>query len=817
MRGLRQGAALSWRTLGKPLLRRMQPPLDWRLLIWLVGLGLLLSPIRPAWLDALDRQLFQVGVSLLPAQPAPRPLDVLALTPAEMQQLLRDPLDSGQSTALVYALTASTRPVALLLPELPRTQPHSAERLLQDTPANEPIHQAWTAREQLRTRLLQWMASPQIFLASPTHSPYLGVDARIVDDAPASADNLPLWQRLAMRDIPDHPTLAAASGAGAFHLWPVATPVVDSSHEASPLTQQLLWRHGDGLYQGLVLALVRASTEDNAADSAYHWRAPHQLSLMPTKQNFRLNSDGSFLPAYQTATGTAPVVKEQDLKSFLQSGASTDLLIVGVAGDPALTKLVGGVQSLQSGHYFHSPWWTGVVEKGLLIGLLIYALWLMPKLASGVQLLITILLLLLLATSQIGYQLTQLRWLPLGVTMQFLLLATVLVLLWRRQQQPVEQLQRQHQEIALQWSRHSLQQGQLEQAFDALQHCSSTNDVLEQLYEIGGQHERKRRPAAAVAVYRHLQQRKRRYKDVNKRLQLLEQPQAFAHTTLMPSLSKTVVITDSHSQPQFGRYQVESELGRGAMGVVYLGFDPKISRKVAIKTLDYSRYDGDELVAVKARFFREAEAAGRLRHPNIVSVYDVGEDHDLAYIAMDYVEGQPLSDFTSKKAQLPIAEVCQIIADVADALHYAHGENIVHRDIKPSNILYHRDTGKVTVTDFGIARIVNEQSTQTGEILGSPLYMSPEQILGKKVDKASDIFSLGVTLFQLLTSELPFKGANIAELSRQILQGKPVDIRDLRPGLSASVRRIINKALQKDPGDRYRDAADMASALRKAD
>jgi serine/threonine-protein kinase len=320
-----------------------------------------------------------------------------------------------------------------------------------------------------------------------------------------------------------------------------------------------------------------------------------------------------------------------------------------------------------------------------------------------------------------------------------------------------------------------------------------------------------------VEVYRNLQQRKRRYKDVGKRIQVLEQPQAFAHTALMPSLGKTLVIADSHSQPQFGRYQVESELGRGAMGVVYLGFDPKISRKVAIKTLDYSRYDGEELIAVKARFFREAEAAGRLRHPNIVSVYDVGEDHDLAYIAMDYVEGQPLSDFTSKKAQLPIPEVCRIIADVADALHYAHGENIVHRDIKPSNILYHRETGKVTVTDFGIARIVNEQSTQTGEILGSPLYMSPEQILGKKVDKASDIFSLGVTLFQLLGSELPFKGDNIAELSRQILQGKPVDIRDLRPGLSASVRRIITKALQKDPGDRYRDAADMASALRKAD
>ena len=802
-----------------PLLRRLVPPLDWRLLIWLLGFSLLLSTARPSWLEALDRQLFRFASSLLPSQSTPDRIDVLSLSPTEMQQLLHDPLADTATTSLLYRLLARTAPVAVVLPELPRSQLFSAERLLRDMPAHTPPHQAWQAREQLRARFLQWLASPQVYLVQPDAAPYLNIDAKVSEAVDAAQRST--LQRLSTRDIPTHPTLAVAVGSGTFRLWPLSLHQSDSAADAvAAQPQPLLWRHGDAIYPGIALALLHGSLQSATGaasvdhQAAFHWLPPHTLSHLADRRSYRLNSDGSIYPAYHASTGLAPAVNTLDRQQFLQQPEQNGLLFIGVSGDTTPLQIASTLQSLQSGRYFQSPWWTSLLEKGLIAVLMLYALWLMPKFGNGVRVLVSVLLLLVLLTTQLGYQITQLRWLPLGTVMQFLIFATLLIMLWRRQQQPVERLQQHHDDIAVQWSQQLLQQHQLEQALTVLAPCKTSTEVLDLLYEIGGQHERKRRPAAAAAVYRQLLQRKRRYKDVAKRLKQLEQPQALTTLTLAPNLSKTVVIGDAHSQPQFGRYQVESELGRGAMGVVYLGFDPKISRRVAIKTLDYSRYEGDELNAVKARFFREAEAAGRLRHPNIVSVYDVGEDHDLAYIAMDYIEGQPLSDFTSKKAQLPMTEVFNIIADVADALHYAHRESIVHRDIKPANILYHRDSHKVTVTDFGIARILSDQSTQTGDILGSPLYMSPEQILGKKVDKASDIFSLGVTLFQLLASELPFKGDNIAELSRQIIQGKPADIRDLCPGLPAGARRIINKALQKDPKDRYRDAAEMANALR---
>ena len=785
-------------------MRRVRLPTDWRLLIVLAGFGLLFASIRPTWLGWLDQQLFRLGAALSSANTTPAPLDVLGLTEAEIQHLLRDPLNHPQTAALQYALMARPGPVAMLLPELPRQQLSSAERLLQASAVHSPAHQAWQARQQLQQRFWHWLASPQVYLASTQLPPYLSTSVRIETAVDRTTE--PSWlQRLGSADLPAHPTLAVAAGDGAFRLWPLAAA-------GNALAQPLLWQHADAVYPGLLLALLDA----NQGSKGFQWQPPHALLQHANERRYRLNSDGSVLPAYQQGHRAAPGVSYHTLAAFLRQSASPTLLLIGVAEDPLLAELSDTLQSLRAGHSFYSPWWSDLLLQGLILLLLLYAIALMPRLNTGSRLLLSLILLMSLLAGQIGLQVTRAQWLPLGVTMQFLLLATVLITLWRRQQQPFEQLQQQHLAIAVPWARHLLQQGQLEPALAALALCPSHPEVLELLYEIGGQHERKRRPTEAAAVYRQLLQRKRRFRDVGKRLKQLEQPQALAKTALIPSLSKTVVIGDSHSAPQFGRYQVESELGRGAMGVVYLGFDPKISRRVAIKTLDYSRYEGDELAAVKMRFFREAEAAGRLRHPNIVSVHDVGEDHDLAYIAMDYVEGQPLSDFTSKKSLLPVAEVLTICAEVADALHYAHKEGIVHRDIKPSNILYDRNQRKVTVTDFGIARIVGDHSTQTGEILGSPLYMSPEQIVGKKVEKTSDIFSLGVTLYQLLSGELPFKGDNIAELSRHILQSKPGNIRDLCPGLSAAVRRIINKTLQKEPGDRYRDAAELASALRQA-
>lgn len=275
----------------------------------------------------------------------------------------------------------------------------------------------------------------------------------------------------------------------------------------------------------------------------------------------------------------------------------------------------------------------------------------------------------------------------------------------------------------------------------------------------------------------------------------------------------------ANSGRQFlGRYRIERELGRGAMGVVYLGFDPKISRKVAIKTLHYNQFEAGQLPAVKERFFREAAAAGKLRHPNIVTIYDAGEEADLAYIAMDYVEGDSLAAYIHKGRLLDVQQVYYIMAMVALAVDEANAQDIIHRDIKPSNILCDSEIKTVKVADFGIARIMDGSATRTqaGELIGSPLYMSPEQIKGEHITKQSDIFSLGVTFYQLLTGELPFKGDSLANLSYQIVQCKFKPVDEVRPGLPSSARKIIAKALQKNPESRYKKAADMYDDLYNA-
>jgi len=263
-----------------------------------------------------------------------------------------------------------------------------------------------------------------------------------------------------------------------------------------------------------------------------------------------------------------------------------------------------------------------------------------------------------------------------------------------------------------------------------------------------------------------------------------------------------------------GRYRVLKELGRGAMGLVYLGKDPTIQRFVAIKTMQLDRIDHDDkLQDVKARFFREAESTGRLSHPNIVTIYDAGEENDLGYIAMELIEGTPLKQWTRKPNLMSINEVLLTVATVADALDYAHQQGIVHRDIKPANIMLTKDR-VVKVMDFGIAKMASSSKTETNIVLGTPTYMSPEQIAGKKVDGRSDVFSLGIVLFELLTGQLPFTADNLSAMLFSIAHHPHPAIQTLRPNLPARVQEIVDRALQKELPHRYRRAEDFANELR---
>jgi serine/threonine-protein kinase len=345
-------------------------------------------------------------------------------------------------------------------------------------------------------------------------------------------------------------------------------------------------------------------------------------------------------------------------------------------------------------------------------------------------------------------------------------------------------------------------QGQLDMAFERFRRAPVSGAILDNLYALAHDFVTKNQPGQALAVYCYIAQHDADYKDVRQRLEQMGLPESKA------PLSKAETL------PELGRYQLEKELGKGSMGKVYRGRDPQLGRTVAIKTLALDHeFDATALVDVRERFFREAETAGRLQHPNIVTIYDAGETNGLAFIVMELLSGSDLTAHCKEGQLLPVPTALHIAAQVARALAYAHQHQVVHRDIKPANIMFDAQSGTVKVMDFGIARITDTSKTRTGLVLGTPSFMSPEQLSGKKVDGRSDLYSLGVTLFQLLTGTLPFRGANMAELMKKITTEEAPDIRTLRPELPEGLANLIALALTKRPELRYQSGSEMAQDL----
>ncbi len=340
-------------------------------------------------------------------------------------------------------------------------------------------------------------------------------------------------------------------------------------------------------------------------------------------------------------------------------------------------------------------------------------------------------------------------------------------------------------------------------------------------------------------LYRHLARFDNTYRDVAARLRRLMDAERAKPKAAPPAPDKDTLTPDSAAATtpaagsvsvaaptaagcapaapeiqRLGRYQLEREIGRGAMGIVYLGRDTAINRLVAIKAIPLaSEFSDAELVEARSRFFREAETAGRLNHPNIVTIYDVGEERGLAYIAMEYLKGRHLSDYAKSDRLLEPRKVLDVIGRTADALGFAHKQQVVHRDIKPANLMYDPSTDTLKITDFGIARLSGAGSTRTGIVLGTPSFMSPEQLEGRTVTGHSDLFSLGVSLFQLLTGQLPFTADSMTGLMQQIAEAPHPPLRAFRPDLPACVESVIDRALAKNPDARYDSGAHMAAAL----
>ena len=379
-----------------------------------------------------------------------------------------------------------------------------------------------------------------------------------------------------------------------------------------------------------------------------------------------------------------------------------------------------------------------------------------------------------------------------------------------------------------------------EQRFAELKGRKPNATVLGDLYTLGTQLEQRGRAMQATAVYRHLARFDNTYRDVAARLRRLMDaerakpkaaPAAPDRDSLKPDPGASVAPTAAAASAgaasaaattaaptidlqRLGRYQLEREIGRGAMGIVYLGRDTAINRMVAIKAIPLaSEFSDAELVEARSRFFREAETAGRLNHPNIVTIYDVGEERGLAYIAMEYLKGRHLSDYAKSDNLMEPRKVLEVIGRTADALGFAHKQQVVHRDIKPANLMYDSSTDILKITDFGIARLSGAGSTRTGIVLGTPSFMSPEQLEGRTVTGHSDLFSLGVSLFQLLTGQLPFTADSMTGLMQQIAEAPHPPLRAFRPDLPACVESVVDRALAKNPDARYDSGAHMAAAL----
>ncbi len=497
-----------------------------------------------------------------------------------------------------------------------------------------------------------------------------------------------------------------------------------------------------------------------------------------------------------------------------------DQWVTSVSGQmPGVKVLANTVDNILNQQFYYKPEWTMYFETAVLLFFGLYISFLLPRLKAGAGAVTTLVLFIGYGAGGSFMFFTSNVWIEIAPPSILLLFGYILIVSKRFliTEKTKEKVEADSVETNKMLGISFQQQGMLDLALEKFRKIPlEEKGAKELLYNLGLDFERKRQFSKALSTYGMIIEDGKDYKDLSERIPKLKNAEAtmiFGNTSAHPG-DIGATLTGMDTKPTLGRYEVTAELGRGAMGIVYKGEDPKIHRTVAIKTVRLSDFDEGMLDEMKSRFFREAESAGLLTHPNIVTIYDAGEEHDLAYIAMEFLNGEDLQKHTAKKNLLSIKDTVLVIAQVAEALEYAHSKGIVHRDIKPANIMKVNETGEVKVTDFGIARITSSSKTKTGVILGTPSYMSPEQVSGKKVDGRSDIFSLGVVLFEMLCGEKPFRGEDMTTLMFRIAREPHPSIKSVNPRVPGVLEKIIGKALEKEVTKRYQKAGQMAEHLR---
>ncbi|MEK6805215.1 MAG: serine/threonine-protein kinase [Pseudomonadota bacterium] len=657
-----------------------------------------------------------------------------------------------------------------------------------------------------------------------------------IQDRVGARDNgwLPIPTNVAQIPLPELGAAAAAIG----HL--TQTLDVDGANRYAPL----VLRHYEEFYPSLALMVAAQALNLQSKDIEVRLGEgiamggleigttpdlrmyTHYYSEVDEKPPFQIDS------FYDVFSGKIPASKYKDkvvLIGATAAGVGAAYPTPVQAAMAPVVTMAHTVSSILQQDFFSRPGWAYWAEIAVFLMVTAFLALLVPKLGPSIGAMATGGFAVALFITELSLLAGSALWLQLTTPMVLLLTGFLFMTVKRLR---LTEMLKVSSEAESSESNKMLGlafqgQGQLDMAFEKFRSVKPVDDkLLDLMYNLALDFERKRQFNKTESVFQYIATQNKDFRDVQQRL---SRAKKLSETVILgggsshPGGGTLIMNTDNADgtqkmeieKPMLGRYQVEKELGKGAMGIVYLGKDPKIGRTVAIKTMALTQeFEADELASVKERFFREAETAGRLSHPNIVQIFDAGEEHDLAYIAMEFIKGHDLTKHIKPNTLLTVNEVLKYVSDAADALDYAHSNGVVHRDIKPANMMLVEATKTIKLMDFGIARLSDSSKTKTGMVLGTPSYMSPEQLSGKKVDGRSDLFSLGVTLYQLLTGALPFQAESMATLMFKIANEVHPQPNIVRPDLPPGIAPIIDRALAKDAERRYARGNELSRDLR---
>ncbi len=646
---------------------------------------------------------------------------------------------------------------------------------------------------------------------------------------PSGANTIvnPSWVREAAGTLTLPEVLCSgATNAGYTQYWPDADGVVRRDH--------LLVRSGQRVFPSLSLAVLQADQEN----ANLQVEGAHNLAV--DEQHIKTGPGFTSLIRYYASDDDRPVFRSisagdvltnDDTRALVENnivlvgdltGANTNTYPTPLNSNMPMPMLVATTLSnLLQMDFVSRPGWLSSIELLILLvigfSILLSAPSMTIRRAIGTTMALAGVLLTIEAYTLIAHGV----WLQMVTATLFSVLGIIAI-------QALTYLPTAGTQLVLGDTASNLKgsnthnDDELDLAFSVLRQQQPTDDTKTRLYEIAMKHGKRREFAKAERVFLYIDSVDPQFRDVREKLAKLSGARkknrheaSTSDTDAHASASQTAP-KNASGQQTLGRYVIEKTLGRGAMATVYLGRDPTINRKVAIKTIALAEEFSDaDLDSARAQFMREAESAGRLNHPNIITIYDTGEDNNVAYLAMEYFGGKALNVYAQADNLLPPKWVIELMARAADALHYAHGQGVVHRDIKPANLMFDAAKDEFKITDFGIARLTDTSHTKTGIILGTPSYMSPEQLVASAVTGASDLYSLGITMYQLLTGVTPFRSDSIPKLMDKIVNERHAPVSSLRSDLPTEIDVVMDKILAKQPEDRFQNGRAMALALRE--